>query len=716
VVKLGTLLSAFLVLTLLILLAPAMVLTGGSVALSNGEAVTEEIEATFSFNVTSAGAWHTYELGEGGVQPVGNERLALVQYTRQNVELWGAGQRVPGCEVREYTTGSGPVTSTVGNLNGTVTWEWIGNRFNYTYPYTPIYATTTDFGWMWGRARYDEGGGNNFAFVWIADLDCNDDMTAATGKGFMQSVEENGRFGDMGDPIENRSHIMGTLDIALSGGTYTGSFHLRNYPPNEVYDVGALNITGGVLQELTDDIAPQLEVLNVTTDGSMTTRYDEDQPAGFEEIAWGKDPIKTVISSPRLGTGGKMDLTRNTILYLNTSTVGNDTWVHIQGNPACVLYINDTYAVTNNTEGGDGELYEILLLALPYGHLIVNPESPNFFDQAGYTFCPFGTVNGQPTAQTGTYAGAESFADAVIYIEATVGEADQFSYDVSYGLYAHPKIESVTLNQGMPNTTMDVTIAGKYFLRAAGEKSGGINNSGSVDFGDNITVNSYTINNATNPIDNSITVNITIAADAPAGPRVVNVTSCFGYSGGVAGPPYKSGTGVFTVVSGGAVLEGNVGLYRAKSIGDPTWVTGLDVSFFDNSTGVEAGWSPISTTTDAYGNFTVTGIASGTYDIGIKNYTTLSGMVYGKVFASTTNASFGTLIEADCDGNDRDDGSDYAKVLNNYNKRKIQDPTFWANNDLWKADYNRDEKIDGADYASVLNNYNKRGDIFYYTH
>ena len=54
-VKLGTLLSAFLVLTLLILLAPAMVLTGGSVALGNGEAVTEEIEAAFSFTVTSAG-------------------------------------------------------------------------------------------------------------------------------------------------------------------------------------------------------------------------------------------------------------------------------------------------------------------------------------------------------------------------------------------------------------------------------------------------------------------------------------------------------------------------------------------------------------------------------------------------------------------------------------------------------------------------------------
>jgi nitrous oxidase accessory protein len=167
-----------------------------------------------------------------------------------------------------------------------------------------------------------------------------------------------------------------------------------------------------------------------------------------------------------------------------------------------------------------------------------------------------------------------------------------------------------------------------------------------------------------------------------------------------------------------ATLIGNVTLYRAEGPGDPTWETGLVVMFFDKFSGFKTSWSPKYATTDDHGYFIVDGIAGFSYDIGIKNYTTLSKMVYGEVFtlSKTTAADFGTLIEADCDGNDRSEGMDYAKVLNNYNARKIADPTFWATNALWKADYTRDDKIDGSDYASVLNNYNKRGDVFYYMH
>jgi len=165
-------------------------------------------------------------------------------------------------------------------------------------------------------------------------------------------------------------------------------------------------------------------------------------------------------------------------------------------------------------------------------------------------------------------------------------------------------------------------------------------------------------------------------------------------------------------------LEGHVGFYRAEDPGDPTWETPLVVRFFDNATGIEAGWSPKYATTDAYGNFTTDSIEPGTYDIGIKNYTTHSKMVNGKVFTpgNTTAASFGTLVEADCDDSDKTDAADYSRVLNNYNVRKIADPTFWATYDLWKADYTRDEKIDASDFSAVLNNYGDRGDIFYYTH
>jgi len=167
-----------------------------------------------------------------------------------------------------------------------------------------------------------------------------------------------------------------------------------------------------------------------------------------------------------------------------------------------------------------------------------------------------------------------------------------------------------------------------------------------------------------------------------------------------------------------ATLEGHVGFYRADGPGNSTWETPLVVRFFNHSTKLEMGWSPINVTTNNTGVFAIHGIIPGTYAIGIKNWTCLSALVlYVTLNADvTTVVYFGTLIEADCDDNDKTDGSDYAKVLNNYNVRKVADPTFWATNELWKADYTRDDKIDGADYASVLNNYNGRGDIFYYTH
>jgi len=170
------------------------------------------------------------------------------------------------------------------------------------------------------------------------------------------------------------------------------------------------------------------------------------------------------------------------------------------------------------------------------------------------------------------------------------------------------------------------------------------------------------------------------------------------------------------LVPTGATLEVHVTFLGRGSPPDSKWIEGFVVRFFEN--GNETAWSPINATTDDTGIFAITSIIPGTYDIGIKNYTTHSKMVYGKVFTpgNTTVASFGTLIEADCDDSDKTDASDYSRVLNNYGEREIADPTFWVTNGLWKADYNRDEKINGWDYASVLNNYGDRGDIFYYTH
>jgi hypothetical protein len=686
-VKSGKFFSIFAVLTLLILLAPAVIFVPNVAA---DEEVVQEVTATFSFNETTNGDWWSFTAGSGGVQPEGNPRLCLEQYTRDNVVIPGATANVSGCEFRNYTTGSGSVVG--GGLDGSLSLAWITSNFNMKYSHTPLYhdyGSGAHFGWMMGRGHI----GSDLTFVVVADFDSDDaTMSNAMGKGFMLSMNETGDFAG--------HKIIGDLVFTKTGTSYSGTFNLRNYAPNEVYDLSWLNVSGGVLQEFTDAIHNPVALVNYISDGPYITPTNI--TTDFEEIDWGKDPIKNVTSG-RLGVGGKMDLSRNTALYLELMGAS----VRIQGTTACNLYINDTYAVTGDDGSPYGGLYELLLLYIPDQTLAIG----EFFFQNGYTFTPFGLFH----PSTGCYAGEENYALAGVAIESAVGTAQQWSTDISYGLYPHPKLTSVVPNTGMPGTTMNVTIKGKYLLRAAGQKSGFANNSGSVSFGPNVTVNSYSFKNSS-PIDNEITASITIAGGS-SGARDVNVTSCFGYAGGNGAAPYKSGvlSSGFTISSAAGTLQGHVDLKRKVAAGCTTWVTPITVRFFANGTKVEAGFSPINVTTDAYGNFNATGVGAGTYDVGVKNWTCLSRMSLGQVFSAgnTTTINFttaGVLTEADTDNDDQVKLADFNRISANFNA-KPGDPN-------WNAmyDFDRSGKIDVADFNLVLTNYNAKGDIYKYQH
>ena len=153
-------------------------------------------------------------------------------------------------------------------------------------------------------------------------------------------------------------------------------------------------------------------------------------------------------------------------------------------------------------------------------------------------------------------------------------------------------------------------------------------------------------------------------------------------------------------------LKGQVNLSRKYPAGNSTWETPLVVRFFDNSTKLEMGWSPVNITTDAHGNFTVEDIAVGTYDIGVKNWTSLSKVAYGKNFTAgnVTWANFGTILEGDCNhagvGADRVNFDDYIDTLVNYGSA------------YWKADFDRSGTVDFNDYITLLVNYGKTGDLY----
>jgi len=676
VVKLGKTFSIFVVLMLLILLAPAVMLSPeGNTAQAAG--VVTEVEANFTYNETDLGEWWPFTAGSQGIDPAG---LCLAQYSRENVVRTSV---LANCGFRNYTAGSGTVTSTTLNLDGTMNVSWLAVNFSQKYSRTPLYhnyGTSAHFGWMAGRGHFNQTEPDNFTFVFVFDFDSDADITNADGKGFMLSIEENGDFAG--------HKIIGDFDVLKNGDVYTWNLHLRNYDPSEVVFLGQVNVTGQVLQEPTDAIRYGLDLLSFDSDGPQPTQTIN-HTTDFEEITWGREPLKNVTGGP-MGVNGKMDLSRNNALYLyiDTTSHSGQTWIGIQGTPVCNLHIDDSYAQTGDDGSIYGNMWYLLLLDLPNQYLQMVAYPFNFFNQTGYTFTPFGLTN----TSTEWYSGRENYAEAFIGIEATAGTAHQFSRDQSYGLYPHPKVESVFPSCGFAGTTMDVKINGKYFLRAAGEKSGWVNNSGSVDFGPNITVNSYTIN-TNDPIDNSITANITIAGGAGAGPQVVNVTSCFGYTNGNGTAPFLSGTGVFNVGTTGATLEGHVVAY-------PGYTQGLNVRFFE-ACNPDFELAARSSTTNTTGVFVLSGLPCGVMSIGIKNSTSLSKMNLSVTLTdnATTVAVFAKPLEGDCDNNDHVAYADYIALLVHYD-------TYYA-----PANFDRVAKVGYSDYISLLLNYDKKGDV-----
>jgi len=158
-----------------------------------------------------------------------------------------------------------------------------------------------------------------------------------------------------------------------------------------------------------------------------------------------------------------------------------------------------------------------------------------------------------------------------------------------------------------------------------------------------------------------------------------------------------------------ATLVGNVSF---EGVGQgPKWVRGLNVTFFDNATQNETGWSPKSATTNSSGWFNVSGLASGTYDIGIKNCTCLSEMVFNVTFnaSETRSLDFGEMREGDCDEND---------VVNMDDRDLLY--MAWGTTNVIQAghyiDLDRNGVINMDDRDLAYMNWGQQGDLYVYTH
>jgi len=152
----------------------------------------------------------------------------------------------------------------------------------------------------------------------------------------------------------------------------------------------------------------------------------------------------------------------------------------------------------------------------------------------------------------------------------------------------------------------------------------------------------------------------------------------------------------------GATLQGNVTFPGRGIPPDDRWIEDFVVRFFQEGSEVRTD----NVTTDNAGVFLIYGIVPGTYDISIKNWTSLSELNASVTLTAgnTTVVDFGTIREGDCNGDNWITGADRNLLYTGWGSHK--GGTGW-NPD---CDLNRDGWLTGADRNLMYTYWGQSGD------
>ena len=163
--------------------------------------------------------------------------------------------------------------------------------------------------------------------------------------------------------------------------------------------------------------------------------------------------------------------------------------------------------------------------------------------------------------------------------------------------------------------------------------------------------------------------------------------------------------GTFTVMEGNATLEGHVS-FTGRGSNNTKWAEPFVVKGFESGNLSHVLWTGNAITNNT-GVFTIEGVTTGTYDIGIKNWTCLSELVTGVTLTAgnTTVVDFGTTREGDCDNNDRINILDASFLASRFGLNQ-GDPN-WSP----LADFNRDTHINILDASALASNFGQGGDL-----
>jgi hypothetical protein len=184
---------------------------------------------------------------------------------------------------------------------------------------------------------------------------------------------------------------------------------------------------------------------------------------------------------------------------------------------------------------------------------------------------------------------------------------------------------------------------------------------------------------------------------------VLRQTSVYvGYDNVLA--PAAAINGNIIIVACETILDGHVDLQGRPAAPDASWVTDLTVNFWQGAVLV----ATETPTTDDAGDFSVSGVTPGTYDICVKSSHALSRKATGVVIVAceTTPVGFGTLLEGDATNDDVITLADYSALYVAYGSTPSDGN--WNPN----CDFNENDAVDLGDYSLLYTNYGQAGDCY----
>ena len=158
--------------------------------------------------------------------------------------------------------------------------------------------------------------------------------------------------------------------------------------------------------------------------------------------------------------------------------------------------------------------------------------------------------------------------------------------------------------------------------------------------------------------------------------------------------------------TGPAGLAGSVSFQGRGDPGSPEWADTIEVTAHMVGDPIPA--YKFVTATDTQGHFSVgTGIYTGTYDVAVRNMSSLPNMRPGVVFTETSShdIDFGTLIEGDANGDSQVGLSDLVILASAYDA-SAGDPGYSS-----AVDFNSDGQVGLSDLVMLANNYDQSGPV-----